>query len=726
MEATSTVCPPAPSTTLVVAARCRLGAVMAHSWHIHRRPPTSTDVHPVGRPAFRRPPTSTDVHRRPHLSASQAENAGSIPVTRSPSPARTLLALSWCFARAPVGPAAADGTSMAHADPHRTPDRLPIRLGRHVLMTVWVTVSRTRHAAVGCVGRSHHVAANGASGRRSSGTSALSIRANRSRSSPAYRWTPRAVRPCRYRSPLQRSAHRSSTRTTSRARDVPFGPALGGPCRDVRHERSVCVSTHLAMQPGTLPSGQFLRACGRWRRDAQALDEDGSFLASRLISGTVRQPGGAKISRPCRTETSTSLAKSGSSGEISRSRSVKRWDAAFVRRDREQPAATLAEPEPVSRPRRQVHERARLRGLFVVVDAEHDLAVDHVEGLIPWMGVRRRSAALGSNLTEDLVASRLRTRREDGELFAHDVERLLVFTHKGERCERRAPCRRAGPPRSGSSHLLRPGTCLLLWDLCTISRVNVCRQEVPPDSSGRVNQKRRTRSAIVAAAQAIVERGETPTVAQAANDALVSRTTAYRYFPTQESLLLELSVTIDIREVEDLVAQPLDGTKPEDRLLEFVDLFNRHVLANERLYRTGTRHYMDMWLAADRAGDDHPYTREGRRAHMIAAILEPLRHTIPERGTPTSPSGPVPRGRWRSHPGLTGCLPSPGRRSPRRHPLGRRGHPHRRTPTTTRKNTQPIVQSEDPASNLRAARRDARDRDWTMRTLGTRQHRNIY
>ena len=139
-------------------------------------------------------------------------------------------------------------------------------------------------------------------------------------------------------------------------------------------------------------------------------------------------------------------------------------------------------------------------------------------------------------------------------------------------------------------------------------RMTASRQEVPPDEAGRVNQKRRTRSAIIAAAQAIVERGETPTVAQAANDALVSRTTAYRYFPTQDSLLLELTININLRELEDLAAQPLDGTRPEDRLLEFVDLFNRHVQANERLYRTGNRHWIDMWLAAERTGDDHAYT----------------------------------------------------------------------------------------------------------------------
>ena len=59
-------------------------------------------------------------------------------------------------------------------------------------------------------------------------------------------------------------------------------------------------------------------------------------------------------------------------------------------------------------------------------------------------------------------------------------------------------------------------------------------------------------------------------------------------------------------------------------------MFNRHVLANEKLYRTGTRHYMDMWLAAQRAGDDHAYTREGRRARMIETILQPIRDTIPD------------------------------------------------------------------------------------------------
>ena len=59
---------------------------------------------------------------------------------------------------------------------------------------------------------------------------------------------------------------------------------------------------------------------------------------------------------------------------------------------------------------------------------------------------------------------------------------------------------------------------------------------------GRVNQKRRTRAAILAAAVELLKRGKSPTVAEVADAALVSRATAYRYFPTQEYLLFEAAL----------------------------------------------------------------------------------------------------------------------------------------------------------------------------------------
>src|SRR5882672_7054659 len=54
---------------------------------------------------------------------------------------------------------------------------------------------------------------------------------------------------------------------------------------------------------------------------------------------------------------------------------------------------------------------------------------------------------------------------------------------------------------------------------------------------GRTDQKRRTRDALIAAARELVAKGESPTVEAAAQAAAISRTTAYRYFPSQRALL---------------------------------------------------------------------------------------------------------------------------------------------------------------------------------------------
>ena len=150
------------------------------------------------------------------------------------------------------------------------------------------------------------------------------------------------------------------------------------------------------------------------------------------------------------------------------------------------------------------------------------------------------------------------------------------------------------------------------------------------ESSGRVNQKRRTRAAIVASARSILDRGETPTVAQVADEAQMTRTTVYRYFPSQESLLVELSISMDIdEEFAQLLDGPLDGAPPQERLAGVVDALNRYIADHEVLYRTAQRHYLDTWLAAERAGEGHDrQVREGRRLQWISAALAPLGDTL--------------------------------------------------------------------------------------------------
>jgi AcrR family transcriptional regulator len=147
--------------------------------------------------------------------------------------------------------------------------------------------------------------------------------------------------------------------------------------------------------------------------------------------------------------------------------------------------------------------------------------------------------------------------------------------------------------------------------------------------SERANQKARTRAAIVEAAKDLVRQGSTPTVAQAAEAALVSRTTAYRYFPTQDSLLLELAVDVDVDEVEELAASPLEeGESPGARVDALVDRLNRHVFADELRYRQLLRTYLDLGIAAARDGDGEPVVRVGRRVRWFADTLASLRDEV--------------------------------------------------------------------------------------------------
>jgi AcrR family transcriptional regulator len=146
----------------------------------------------------------------------------------------------------------------------------------------------------------------------------------------------------------------------------------------------------------------------------------------------------------------------------------------------------------------------------------------------------------------------------------------------------------------------------------------------------RANQKERTREALVAAAKDLARAGAAPTVAEAAEHARVSRATAYRYFPTQESLLVEVSdLTPMVAPVEDMLAK-LDGDDVEDRLAKLIDTFHPIVVAEEVPLRTALRVYLDTWLEARSRGETAPRVREGRRMRWLDVALEPARRQLPK------------------------------------------------------------------------------------------------
>src|SRR5690349_6132329 len=115
---------------------------------------------------------------------------------------------------------------------------------------------------------------------------------------------------------------------------------------------------------------------------------------------------------------------------------------------------------------------------------------------------------------------------------------------------------------------------------------------VSRQDDGRVNQKFRTRRAIIEAAAQLVRENRTPTVAEAAERALVSRATAYRYFPSQQSLLIELQA--DATQPDPDTILDAAGDDVELRVEAMARTITRMVLADEALFRNQLRASQDL------------------------------------------------------------------------------------------------------------------------------------
>jgi AcrR family transcriptional regulator len=102
--------------------------------------------------------------------------------------------------------------------------------------------------------------------------------------------------------------------------------------------------------------------------------------------------------------------------------------------------------------------------------------------------------------------------------------------------------------------------------------------------TGRVNQKARTRAAIVEATRDLIRAGAEITMPAVARAALVSEATAYRYFPDLISLLREAMVAAWPSPAESLA--PIAGvTDPVERVAYAAEVLLRGVLAAQAAVR---------------------------------------------------------------------------------------------------------------------------------------------
>lgn len=148
----------------------------------------------------------------------------------------------------------------------------------------------------------------------------------------------------------------------------------------------------------------------------------------------------------------------------------------------------------------------------------------------------------------------------------------------------------------------------------------------------RANQRHRTRKDLLRAAWRLVQQGRKPSLEEIAEEALVSRATAYRYFPNVEALLAEASLDVATPE-PDVLFKAGAGDDPMRRLERVEAVLHEMIQANEPALRVMLAHSVQRGLdAGDAAGLP---ARQNRRTPLIEAALEPARAQLRPSALPT-------------------------------------------------------------------------------------------
>lgn len=151
-------------------------------------------------------------------------------------------------------------------------------------------------------------------------------------------------------------------------------------------------------------------------------------------------------------------------------------------------------------------------------------------------------------------------------------------------------------------------------------------------TDGRVNQKARTRTAIVEAAVELLREGRPVTVPDAAERARVSPATAYRYFSSVEALSDEAALELlEVFSAQEAVTAAIDaaGDDVQARLEALVRSIGWEMLTQQMPFRRLAKAGLDQWFAQqpDGPGGAIP-VRMGRRDVHTRRVLEPVRRSM--------------------------------------------------------------------------------------------------
>ena len=135
----------------------------------------------------------------------------------------------------------------------------------------------------------------------------------------------------------------------------------------------------------------------------------------------------------------------------------------------------------------------------------------------------------------------------------------------------------------------------------------------------------RTRRLMLDTAIDLMQRGETPSVSEAAEAAGVSRATAYRYFPSQTAL---------VQSVVDEALGPIlnwdSGSEDaEERVDDLLRSSSDRIVEFESTFKAALKLSLEQW-AQDRAGTlgAAPAFKRGHRVELLQKAIQPLRKRL--------------------------------------------------------------------------------------------------
>ncbi|MCB0221318.1 MAG: TetR/AcrR family transcriptional regulator [Chrysiogenetes bacterium] len=135
----------------------------------------------------------------------------------------------------------------------------------------------------------------------------------------------------------------------------------------------------------------------------------------------------------------------------------------------------------------------------------------------------------------------------------------------------------------------------------------------------RTNQRHRTRKDLLLAATRLLKEGRAPNMGEIADEAMVSRATAYRYFPTLEALLCEAPLDEGMPDPKEFFAGDT-STDAAARAQKVEGLLHEFTYGNETQFRASLAYSLRQG-----AEDRETPVRQNRRTPLLEEALAPVK-----------------------------------------------------------------------------------------------------